>query len=106
MWLDNDEDGGIVRFTTWAKFCQAIHREVSLTDKWGNIIEKMSKDSLDASASDDEQQLAVVVPVAEAISDSEEDSAAGSVVGAPILPPSLWLGAPTAHMDHKLILLE
>jgi hypothetical protein len=53
VWLDNDEGGGVVRFTTWAKFCQAIDCGVSLTDSWGDVIEKMGKDSAGASASDD-----------------------------------------------------
>jgi hypothetical protein len=44
-WLDSDEGGGIVRFTTLEKFCLTILRKVSLTDNWDDIIEKMSTDS-------------------------------------------------------------
>ena len=62
-----------VRFTTSENLDKAIVDNESLTDDWGDIIEKMSTDSAGAIAPDDERHFADVVSIAEAISDSEED---------------------------------
>ena len=77
-WFDNDDGLMRVRFMTLAN-CNN-----SLTDGWGDIIKKVSKDSAGAIAQDDEQHLADVGPMAVAINDGEEDSGEGSVVDASI----------------------
>ena len=72
-WFHNDDTLMGVRFTTSENLDKAIVDNESLTDDWGDIIEKMSTDSAGAIAPDDERHLADVVSIAEAISDSEED---------------------------------
>lgn len=83
-WFHNDDSLIGVRFTTLENLDKAIDDNESLTDDWGDIIEKMCTDSAGAIAPDDERHLADVVSIAEAISDSEEDSGEGSVIGASI----------------------
>jgi hypothetical protein len=48
-WFDNDDGLMGVRFTTLSKMFQAIYSNTSLTDGWGDIIEKTSLDSASAS---------------------------------------------------------
>ncbi len=52
-WFDNDDGLMRVRFTTYTKMRLAINGKVSLTDGWGDIIDKMNNGRAGASAYND-----------------------------------------------------